>query len=187
MEQSDYLKLLDGINQAENDTTPYAAVINNEIVVEGDPNNTKVVKQDYVAKFIFPTEMATAFPNAKKSEVDGYSIVEIEYNDVFVDVRNNLKYTTAMARTMPFFRKLEDSGDVSEMSVDEAIDLFASLEDDVVDALYHLVQVVLDVDDRLIGYMAVGSVIHIATRIVKEFPSIVNQGDLFFGLPTEKR
>lgn len=186
MEQKEYLRLLDEMDKAQEDTTPYAAVINDEIVVEGDPNNTEVKKQDYTARFIFPKHMATMFPDAKDVG-NGYVVAEIEYKGVFVDARNNLKYTSAMAQTMPFFRKLEDSGDVEEMTTDEAIDLFASLEDKVVDALYHLVQVVLDVDDKLIGYMATGSVIHIATRIMQDFPSLVNQGDLFFGLPTEKR
>lgn len=183
MTQEDYLKVLKSLDEAQEDTTPYAAVIGDEIVVEGDPNNTKVVKQDYTLNFLFPEEKANLFPNAKKAG-EGYVSVEIEYPGIFVDARNNLKYTAAMAQAMPFFRKLQDSGDVEDLTPDEAIELFASLEDEVVDALYHVVEVVLDVDKELVGSIAPGSAISVATRIIQDFPPIANQGDLFFGLPT---
>lgn len=184
--QEQYLKLLKNVDEAENDTTPYVGVINNEVVIEGDPNETFVQKQNYTARFLFPKEMASAFPDAEDVG-HGYVRAEIEYKDVFPDAMNNLKYTSAMARMMPFYRKLEESGSVEKLSTDEAIDLFASLSDQVIEALYHLVQVVLGIDDKLIGYLAPGSAINIASRIVQDFPSIVNEGDLFFGSPTSEQ
>ena len=186
MKQEEYLKLIEEMDKAQEDTTPYAAVVNEEVVIEGDPNNTVVKKRDYTMRFIFPKEMAAAFPEAEDLK-NGYIVAEIEYPDIFIDARNNLKYTSAMAQVIPFFRKLEESGDVEDLEQAEAIELFASLEDEIVDALYHLVEVVLGVDEKLAGYMAPGAVIYTASQIIRDFPSLANQGDLFFGLPTASR
>lgn len=179
MTQEDFLKIKKEMDRAEADTTPYAAVVGDEIAVVGDPMNTEVKKHDYTATFLIPKEMSPMFPDAKDVG-KGYLRVDIEYKDIFVNARNNMKYTSKMAQLIPFYKKLEDNGDVTDMELDELINMFAQLEDYVVEALYGLVQVVLGVDESLIGFMTPGSVLRISQEIMHDFPNVLNQADLFF-------
>lgn len=175
-----YLQIKENIEEAQNDNTPYAAVVGDNIVVNGDPNNTVVKKRDYTAQFLIPEHEMKKYPGCKPIG-GGYALLELEYKDVFPSARRNLEYTSAAARLMPFYRKMDEFGNVEDMTEEEAIDFFAAFDKDIIRALYELVQVVLDVDDELMEYMAPSSALHIATSITKEFPSIINQGDLFFG------
>lgn len=177
--QEDFLKLKAEMDKAEADTTPYIAVIGDETAVVGDPNNTEVKKQDYTATFLIPKSMAPIFPQATDVG-SGYLKFDMEYKDIFVDARNNMKYTTKMAQLLPFYKKLEDSGDVSDMTPEEMFELFGKMEDYVVDAIYDLVKTVLKVDESIIGYMTPGSAIRIASSIIHDFPNVLNQADLFF-------
>lgn len=191
MEQKELLEMREKIDQelfleskrnfekAETDTTPYAGVIDGDIVVSGDPNNTEVKKQNYTARFLLPKEK---FGDKYEGEDvgRGYIKVDIEYKDVFPSAKQNMKFTSAMAELVPFYRKLQENGDVEEMSDEEALKFFASLKDDVIDAMYRLVTVVLEVDEEIADHMIPTSALYIGGQIIKDFPSVVSQADLFF-------
>lgn len=180
MAQEAYLQVKENIDTAQNDNTPYAAVIGDDIVVNGDPNETVVTKKDYTAQFLIPEHEIQKYPGAKPIG-RGYALLELEYKDVFPSARRNLEFTSAAARLMPFYRKMDDLGNIEELKEEEAIEFFAAFDKDIIRALYELVQVVLDVDDELMEYMAPSCALHLAVNITKDFPSVINQGDLFFG------
>lgn len=178
MTQEEFLKIKKAIDKAEEDTTPYAGVVDDQIIINGDANNTEVKKHDYEVKFILPKEMKDLFPDA---EVHGeYILATIEYKDVYITPRQNLKVTSAIAQILPLFKKLKEDGDIENLSDQEAIEVYGALDDSVIDAFYRLVAVALNVDESLVDYMAVSSVIGNTVKILQDSPNAVNESDLFF-------
>lgn len=186
MEQKDFLKIKHEIDKAESDTKPIAGVVDNEIHVMGDVNNTKVEPKDYTIHYIIPEYLAKNIEEAKLRG-DGYADLDIEYKDVFPTVRDNIKFTSALTQLLPFFRKLDENGGVENMTEDEFInDVFPMLHDDIVDAMYRVVKTALNIADELIGWATMGSVLLTVSQLAHDFPNAVNQADLFFGSSTVK-
>lgn len=178
MTQDEFLKIKKAIDKAEEDDTPYAGVVDDKIVINGNANNTELKKHDYEVKFILPKEMKSMFPDAE--EHGKYILATIEYKDVYITPRQNLKVTSAMAQILPLFRKLQEDGDIESLSDADAIEIYGALDDSVIDAFYRLVSVALNVDESLVDYMAVSSVIGNTVQIIQDFPNAVNEADLFF-------
>lgn len=179
MEQKDYLKIKRNIETAEEDTKPVVGVIGNDVVVNGDVNNIKIEPKDYTLHFIMPTYMTEGTEAIDQG--NGYSVLDIEYRDIFPTVQDNMKYTSALVQLLPFFKKLKEDGTIENLSDEEAlISIFDNMKDEVVDALYRLVTVVLGVDDALKKWISPFSLIATGAQIIEDFPNIINQADLFF-------
>lgn len=181
MEQKDFLNIKHSIEKAEEDTHPVVAVVDDEVNVRGDVNNVKVEPKDYVAKFVVPNYMAENIDGAEDLGT-GFSLIEIEYKNVFPNVKDNMKYTSAVVQLEPFYKKLNEDGSIEQLDDAEALKtIFKNLENETIEALFRLVQVVLHIDDELADWLTPGSVVKIGQQILDDFPSIVNQGDVFFG------
>lgn len=189
MEQKDLLKVKNAIDKATEDTTPIVGIVEDEVVVNGDVNNIDIEPKTYRARFVFPDFALKDIEGAVPAS-PGYSTVTIEYKDVFPSAKDNIKYTSAMTQLLPFYNELKEDGTIEAIDdVDTLINIFQNLEDEIVDALYRIVKVVLGIDDSLIEHLAPigeGSALELAVRIIEDFPSIVNQADLFFDSSTKK-
>lgn len=182
MEQKELLKIKDAIDKAEESTIPVAGIVDGDVVVRGDVNNTKIEPKTYTARFVFPEFMVKDIEGAKPAS-QGFATVDIEYKDVFPAAIDNMKYTSAMTQLLPFYSEMKENGDIERIDdADAMIQIFQNMEDEIIDALYRLVKVVLKIDDELIQHLVPfggHGAIDLATAIMEDFPSIVNQSDLF--------
>lgn len=180
MEQKDFLKIKHGIENAQEDTKPVIAVMDDEVSVSGDVNDIKIEPKDYTARFVVPEAVVEEIPDAKKLG-NGYATFEIEYKGVYPSAMNNMKYTSAMLQLEPFFLELKDDGGIDNMSDEDALrKIFSNMSDEIVEALYRVVKVVCGIDDELIEHLTPGSAVKIGSQIMWDFPTMVNQADLFF-------
>lgn len=188
MEQKELLMVKNAMDNAKEDTKPVIGVLEDGVVVQGDVNNTKIEPKTYTAMFVFPEHMLKEVEGAKPAK-DGYATIEIEYKDVFPNAMNNLKYTSAMTQLLPFYNDLKEDGTIEPYDSEAVIRMFQKMGDEAIEALYRVVKVVLGIDDALIGHLAPigehGAVV-LASQIMEDFPSLVNQADLFLESSTEK-
>lgn len=171
MTEKDYLKVVDAMDEAQESDRPYL-IHEEEPIVVGDANDTKVNMTDFKVRFRIP----------KKND-DGkvtYEHREIEYNDVYITPRMDMKIVRVMSELTPFFRKVNEDGTVTKYSDEELSKIVESLDDQILDHMYELVGVVLGIDIRLVPFMELASVMLNVTQIIKAFPEVYNEAEAFF-------
>lgn len=167
MTENEYKTLLDGIDKAEESTTPFQISTDDEIVVAGDANETQLNSHDFVVTFKTPGP-------------DGYSFNDVEYKDVYITPRQETKVIRAMTDVLPFFKKIKEDGTIGKYSNDEIMQIVSEVGEDVYDHLYDLVGTVLKIDPALRDYMDLGSVMYNAGKIFFAYPEMVNEASTFF-------
>lgn len=170
MTEKDYLKVVDAMDEAQESDRPYL-IHEEEPIVVGDANETQVNTTDFKVRFRIPK---------KEDGKVVYEHREIEYNDVFIAPRHDMKIVRVMSELTPFFRKVNEDGTVGRYSDEEAARIVESLDDEIMDHMYDLVGSVLHIDGRLVPYMEVASVIMNVTNIIKAFPETYNEAEAFF-------
>lgn len=179
MNEKEFLKVKNELENASEDTKPIAMVTDEAVAVKGDVNDIEVKPHDYSLNFVVPKSMGKDIEGAKKLET-GFYLITIEYKDVLPTVKDNVKLTSAGMQLMPFYNKLEENGNIEKMSDEEALrTIFVNLEDEIVDALYRLVKVFLGVDEELVPWITPGSVLKTGADLIHDFPHVFNQADLF--------
>lgn len=177
MNQEEYLKVKHAIERAEENTKPIATIVDEQVVAKGDVNDVDVKPQDYQVRFVVPKNLA---PQGAKKLPTGFYSMTLDFNDVLPTVKQNVKVTSAGVQVLPFFKKLEESGEVRNMDDAEAImNIYENLSDETVDALYWFVKAFLEIDDELADYITPGSVLEVGAKIISDFPHIFDQADLF--------
>ena len=170
MTEKDYLKIVDAIEDAGESDRPYL-VHEEEPIIVGDANDTQVNKTDFKVKFRLPK---------KEDGKITYEHKEIEYNDVFITPRMDMKIVRAVGELTPFFRKVNEDGEIENFSPEEAGEIVESLSDEIIDHLYDLVGSVLNINPSLRPYMTVASVFENTAAIIRAFPEAYNEGEAFF-------
>ena len=82
---------------------------------------------------------------------------------------------------MPYYKKPNSDGSVTEYTEEESLKIAERFDDEVVDILYETVGTVLKIDKSLREYMTLPTVLQAAAKIIRQFPEIVNEADTFFG------
>lgn len=170
MTQEELLEIKKEMDKAQEDTTPFVAVSDENIAVIGDPNKTDLKKYDYTMIFNFPV----------KGDPGKYTEHEVEYNNVFVSARQNPRIVALLNKLMPYFRKPLPDGTVVDYTRDEAVEILSEFEDNINDLLYKLVGSVLGVDPSLQDYMRYDKVVEAFVQIVHNIPEMVNEADMSF-------
>ena len=165
MELKEYNEISEALDKAEEDTTPFMVVTDQDLNVVGDANKTEINKHDYIVNF-------RVFKAGK------YEWVEKEFKDVYITPRNDVKVSRMLTQLMPFFKKTED-GKVKKFTNEEILDILT--QDALLDTMYDTVAAILNIPDSLKDYMAPESVIQAVTQIIKDYPEAVNEADTFFG------
>ena len=177
MQQEELLKAYDemkeGIDNAPESPVPFPVVKDEKMSVIGDANETQINKHDFKILFRLPEGVS----DGKK--VDGGVIREVEYKDVFITPRQSGKVVSSLCRMLPYFRKMIGR-EIEEYTRDDIVELLAECGDDFVDNMYDLVGKTLQIDDALIDYMLPSSAIEATTKIIQEYPEIVNEAEAFF-------
>lgn len=177
----DMLKLSAQIKKAEEDTTPYAVVAGEEIHVVGDPNKIDKKYRDYTMSFRFPMEYAPMFPNAEKEIVGNEFIIVTEYKNVTVNPKGDMKILAAMSRIIPYVRKLNEDGTISEPTDEDIIQMCLDMPNEIEDAMYRLTATILGVPREIENYMRATSVFSFVSAFIDDFPEVFNEADGFFG------
>lgn len=178
--QEEFLKIANNLKKAEEDDTPFVVVKDNEIAVVGDANKTQQKKRDYVISFRFPMSDQRYLTPESRIIKDCY-ITDIIYKDVFVNPRKDLEVIGAMMTILGYYKKIKEDGTIEDRTPEDLFKLFALMESDVVDAMYKFVSVVLGVNEELVDNMLASSVINTCSKIIEDYPEIVNEADVFFG------
>ncbi|GCF92503.1 hypothetical protein NRIC_03940 [Enterococcus florum] len=178
-----FLKIKQGVEQAQEDTTPFALVTDNEVVVTGDANKTEVKKNTYLIEFKLREDMVKAFPYEVKSakQKGSFWLVQVEFKDRAITPRNEIRLLSAGKKLLPFFNKLTENGDVTELDDKEAGELFVHYYDQFDLAIYNLVAVFLGIDDYHGEYMMATSVFEVMMQLILNHPEFINEVDGFFG------
>lgn len=172
-----YRKIEEGIDNAPESPTPYPIVKDEKLHVIGDANETQVNKRDFKITFRLPEGAAEG------KKVEGGIEKEIEYKNVFIAPRQSGKVIASLCRMLPFFRKIIDTGEGKEgvsFTQEEVTSMLAEFGDEFVDDMYDLVAKVLKIDDALIDYMTPESALQATTKIISDFPEVVNEAEAFF-------
>ena len=177
----DMLKLSKEIKKAQEDTTPYAVVADKQIHVVGDANKIENKKRDYTMKFRFPIEYEEMFADAEKTYIGKYFTIETEYNGVTINPKKDMKILASLARIIPYVKKLNDDGSVSDLSDEEMIQMCLDMPNEIEDAMYALAANVLGVPSEISDFMLATDVFGFVSNFVDDFPEAMNEADAFFG------
>ena len=178
MNQEDLLKgyqeIKEGIEDATQDDTPFIVSKDDQLSVVGDANKTEINKHDFKIVFKLPEGAV----DGKK--VNGGVLKEVEYKDVFIAPRRATKVTSAICRLLPYFRKVSEDGNIEDYDAEDIFKLVGDWNDEIIDTMYYVVATFLDVDERLVDYMQPSSVLKAVVQIIKEYPEVINESDVFF-------
>lgn len=177
MTQEDYLKIKEGLDSAQADVTPFPVVKDGEISIIGDANKTEINKNDYTIQFKVPNGVV---PDGVGRKTPTGTYLELDYKDIFVTPRQEYDVTRILIKIMPYFRKVDENGEVSEYTDEEAIQILLSMEDELADLMYDLVAKVCGVDPALKDYMLPTSVVVNTYKIAQDIPNSINEAETFF-------
>lgn len=164
MEGSKILELKKGLD--EQDTTePFLFLDNGNAKVVGDANNTKLKKHDYVLTF---------------ESTDGNQVTK-EYKGVFIPPRKRLKVQRLMVKMLPYFRSIDEEGNVHKLSDEEALTAIVSMDDEIYDIMYDLAEEVLEVPHGLKDYITPASAIAFGIKLILDNPATAREADQSFG------
>ena len=174
----DMVKIGHQMEQAKEDTTPHVGVAGDSVFVIGDANKTENKSYDYKALLRYPKEYAEHIPKEDIVDFIGNSvIVEVEFKDVHISPRNDLKIVANTAQILPFFKKFEDDGGTRQFTDEELIQLAKEVSDDVLDAMYAIVGSVLNLDPTTAEKLLYPSVLGLMGRFLQDFPEVFNEAD----------
>lgn len=157
MTETEYMKLLDPIDKAEESTTPFLVQTEKDALVVGDPNDTEIKKIEFKIAFLIPDEKD---PSGK--------VITKEYHDVFIKPRRAPVIVRQLSEILPFFRKINDNGEVEPLTEDDiSMILTTEVPEHILDLMYELVGTTLGIDERLRDYMMVGSVFNACMLIFR--------------------
>lgn len=158
MTQEEMLKIKSEMDKAQESTTPFALVNEDNLAVVGDANDTKTVLSDYTITF--------RLPDGKGGSVEK----DVEYKSVFITPRQETRLARLYAELLPFFKKFEDSGEVTDYDESELVYIAQTLTEEMLDLMYDLVGYVLGVDPELMDYMTIQSVVPAVAQIIRQYP-----------------
>lgn len=180
----EFVEMKKKMDEAEEDTTPYAITDGDEISVVGDPNKTEITKYDYVILFAYPQrpqwkERLESEGVEIKQETPNYIIVKKTYKDVWVPPRVYTAVQTAFAELYQFFNVVMKDGTIRDLTDEEIVEALRMLPQEVTDAMSHVVATVLRIPQSEEEYMVQTTIIGAVIKMIKDFPEIINGMDFF--------
>ena len=169
------IQLREAKNKAMESDIPFPIVKGDDIAVVGDANKTELNAHDFTLTFVIPDENGE------------YQKRNVEYKNIYLKPRQAVTVQRLMTALQPLFYKINEVGDLQDLSNEEMIEVANLYEGNVLDQLYHLVAVVLGVDERLVDYIDPDSAVEAYHKIMRMFPDLVKASDSFFGLSSGKK
>ena len=181
MTKEEFEEIKRTLDDAENDTTPYAVVANDEVGIVGDANNTEAKKGEYTIRFGFPnTEewRKQIDPNEIFKETENYIGVKRTFKSVFVSPRRHSTVLTAFTELYAFFNYITEDGEVRDLTEDE-IPMALKILDENADAVYNAVATIIGISPEVSEWMLQTDVTYTLLKIINDFPEIINEADFF--------
>ena len=182
--QNDLVKIQEKIKEAEADNTPFLVVDGDGgLNVVGDVNKTEPKYYDYTVRFRLPIQYKDLLPGAEEAFGGKYCVADVEYKNITISARKDLKIVAALVDMAPFLREILPDGEARDRDKDELAKIVnnAMTNDAVVDAMYNFVAAMLNVDPMLKDMMLYSSVFSNVLKMMTDFPEILNESDFFTG------
>lgn len=180
----EFVEMKKKMDEAEEDTTPYAITDGDEISVVGDPNKTEIKKNDYVIQFAYPN--TPQWKERLKSEgvkilkeTPNYIGVERTYKDVWVPPRVYTAVQTAFAELYQFFNVVMEDGTIRDLTNEEIIEAIRMLSQEMMESMCHAVATVLRIPQSEEACMLPTMTMAAVVRMIHDFPEIINSMDFF--------
>ena len=180
----EFVEMKKKMDEAEEDTTPYAIIDGDEISVVGDPNKTEITKHDYVIQFAYPNT-----PQWKErlklegvkifKETQNYLGVERTYKDVWVPPRVYTAVQTAFGELYQFFNVVMDDGTIRDLTDEEIMQAIRILSQEMMESMCHAVATVLRIPQNEEQCMLPTMTMAAVVRMIQDFPEIINGMDFF--------
>lgn len=176
MTLEEYNTIDEAFKEAEKDDTPFLVATEDELVVVGDANKTQLNIHDFEVEFRVPQEQEcgkVVYKNVKK-----------EINGVYITPRMDADIVKALTVLLPFYKAVRRGQNgtinVADLTDEEKKQIAKSLTQEIYDAMYDLVSVVLRIDPAIKDYMLPISVMDNTAKIIRGYAEVVNEADTFF-------
>ncbi len=173
MTEEQYKSILEALDKAQESTRPFTVVANENLAVVGDANDTKINKFTYEVNFTHPVKDDDGNIIGTKHETK-------TYKNIFITPRQSSRVTKIIVMILPYFRKVDENGNVVEYTMYEMAEIFVSLDEAIYDVMYDLVAYILGIPEEEKEYMELSSVIKVVLRLLNDFPEAVNEAESFF-------
>lgn len=177
-----FMEMKKKFDEAENDDTPYIAVVDDEVSIVGDAEKTERKKGNYKMQFWCPNnDMWKARIEGEKivNETENYIAYEREYENVWVSPRVQTAVMTSFVELYKFFYMVSEDGQIRDLTADEVIMALRSLSQEMTDAMCHAVATVLRIDPMEEQFMFVTQTARTIIQMIDDFPEIINGMDFF--------
>lgn len=180
-----FIEMKKKMDEAENDTTPYAITDDdNNVLVVGDVSKTETKTHDYTIIFYYPNRPAFRERLEKEGveiikETPNYLIFKRTYEDVWVPPRTYTAVQTSFVEVYRYFNVITENGELRDLTPDEIIEAMKLLDDEMIERMVHAVATVLRIpreEEECIYSLAIPEVM---TQMIVDFPEIINSVDFF--------
>lgn len=172
MNYEDYVKTKEALDSSVESTTPFLVMDDDSLAVVGDANDTQIKPHDYTIRFRVPIE-----ENGQRK----LTVKEVTYKDKYITPRQDIQIVQLITELLPYFRKANPDGTVTEYSEEELWNLLTEMDQEIFDLMYRLVGSFLGIDKSLNDYMLPGDVLTAVNKILRDYKEVVNEADTFFG------
>jgi len=172
-----FLEMKRRFDAAEDDTTPFAVVDDDEIKVVGDVNKTEIKRADYVIQFGYPNTPETKEKLSDEKiigETENYIGVERTYKDAWISPRRFTDVQATLVQLYKFFNVVTEDGTIRDLNPDEALMALREMNGEMIDAMCAVVASVLNIPPQEADYILLPSAISASLKIAEDFPEVVN-------------
>lgn len=181
-----FIAMKKAMDEAENDTTPYAISDETEgLQVVGDPNKTELKKYEYTIYFAYPPKASWkqrlgTMPDVEiLEETPNYIKCKRTFKDVWIPPRIYTSVQTAFAEIYQFFNVITEDGSLRDLTDEEIIVALRMLSQDMIEAMCHAVATILRIPENEEQCMVSITVIPVVMQMINDFPEIINGMDFF--------
>lgn len=187
-----FIEMKKKMDEAENDTTPYAITDeDNNVLVVGDVSKTETKTHDYTIIFYYPNRPAFRERLDKEGvdiikETPNYLIFKRTYEDVWVPPRTYTAVQTSFVEVYRYFNVITENSELRDLTPDEIIEAMKLLDDEMIERMVHAVATVLRIpreEEECIYSLAIPEVM---TQMIVDFPEIINSVDFFTETSSDK-
>lgn len=172
-------------DEAENDTTPFAVVDDNQTInVVGDVEKTEKKKFTYTITFYYPNrdKFRKRIEDEGREiilETDNYLVIQRTYTDVWIPPQIFTNVQVTMAEVYQFFVAATEEGDLRDLTEQETIEVLSLLSSDMIERMCHAVATIMGIPQSEEKYMySIGLPLLIA-QLAEDFPEVINGVDFF--------
>lgn len=184
MTEQDLMKIQEAMREAEKNDTPFAIIDGDGgVSVVGDANKTELKKYSYTVKFRVPSQFASMLHGGESIVGGKYTVAKIVYPDVYISPRKDIILLNCLNDLKGFLVEVLPDGETKDRGADELAKIVMSniTNKVVLNAMYEFVGTAIGVSDALIPMMTYDSVFENFTKLISDFPELINEQDFFTG------